>query len=89
MSIPQEKEKFECVYSYVLLKFKSWYNHAIRLETRMSFFIRSPLFLSNTKVNLNCCVGVKEKRSKQSYRNQDKDFEAEKLQHKNQPQMLY
>ena len=41
--------------------------------------MRFPLFLSNTKVTLNYCVGVKEKRSKQSYRNQDKDFEAEKL----------
>ena len=79
MSIPQGKEKFESVYSYVLLKFKSWYNHGIRLETRMSFFTRSPLFLSNTKVSLNYCVAVKEKRPKQSYRNQDKDSEAEKL----------
>ena len=78
MSIPQGKEKFEFVYSY-MLKFKSWYNHGIRLETRMSFFTRSPLFLSNTKVSLNYCVAVKEKRPKQSYRNQDKDFEAEKL----------
>ena len=39
----------------------------------MSFFIRSPLFISNTKVSLNYCVGVKEKRPKQSYRNQNKD----------------
>ena len=62
MSIPQGKEKFEFVYSYVLLKFKSWYNHGIKLETRMSFFIRSALFLSTTKVSLNYCVGVKEKR---------------------------
>ena len=77
MSIPQGKEKFYHVYSYVLLKFKSWYNHGMRLKTRMSFFIRSPLFLSNTKVSLNYCVG--EKRPKRSYRNQDKDSKAEKL----------
>ena len=79
MLIPQGKEKFYHVYSYVLLKFKSWYNHGMRLKTRMSFFIRSPLFLSNTKDSLNYCVGVKEKRPKRSYRNQDKDSKAEKL----------
>ena len=79
MSIPQGKEKFYHVYSYVLLKFKSWYTHGMRLKTRMSFFIRSPLFLINTKVSLNYCVGVKEKRPKRSYRNQDKDSKAEKL----------
>ena len=45
----------------------------------MSFFIRPPLFLCNTKVNLNYCIGVKEKRPKKSYRNQGKDSEAEKL----------
>ena len=73
MSIPQGKEKFQCVYSYVLLKFKSWYNHVIRLV------ILLVLFLSNTKVSLNYCVGVKEKRPKQSYRNQDKDSEVEKF----------
>ena len=39
-------------------------NHGIRLKTRMSFFIRPPLFLCNAKVNLNYCVGVKEKRPK-------------------------
>ena len=39
-------------------------NHGIRLKTRMSFFIWPTLFLSNTKVNLNYCVGVKEKRPK-------------------------
>ena len=79
MSIPQGKKKFYHVYSYVLLKFKSWYNHGMRLKTRMPFFIRSPLFLSNTKVSLNYCVGVKEKRPKRSYKNQDKDSKAEKL----------
>ena len=73
MSIPQGKEKFQCVYSYVLLKFKSWHNHVIRLV------ILLVLFLSNTKVSLNYCVGVKEKRPKQSYRNQDKDSEVEKF----------
>ena len=73
MSIPQGKEKFQCVYSYVLLKFKSWYNHVIRLV------ILLVLFLSNTKVSLNYCVGVKEKRPKQSYINQDKDSEVEKF----------
>ena len=45
----------------------------------MFFFIWSPLFLSNTKISLNYCVGVKEKPPKQSHRNQDKDSEAEKL----------
>ena len=45
----------------------------------MFFYLRSPLFLSNTKVSLNYYVGVKEKRPKQSYRNQEKDSEAEKL----------
>ena len=54
-------------------------NHGIRLKTRMSFFIWPSLFSCNTKVNLNCCVGVKEKRPKKSYRNQDRDSEAEKL----------
>ena len=39
----------------------------------MSFFIWPPLFLCNTKVNLNYCVGVKEKRPKKSYRKQDTD----------------
>ena len=73
MSIPQGKEKFQSVYSYVLLKFKSWYNHVIRLV------ILLVLFLSNTKVSLNYCVGVKEKRPKQSYINQDKDSEVEKF----------
>ena len=73
MSIPQGKEKFQSVYSYVLLKFKSWYNNVIRLV------ILLVLFLSNTKVSLNYCVGVKEKRPKQSYRNQDKDSEVEKF----------
>ena len=54
-------------------------NHGIRLKTRMSFFIWPSLFLCNTKVNLNYWVGVKEKRPKKSYRNQDRYFEAEKL----------
>ena len=54
-------------------------NHGIRLKTKMSFFIRPPLFLCNAKVNLNYCVGVKEKRQKKSYKNQGKDSEAEKL----------
>ena len=39
-------------------------NHDIRLKTRMSFFKRSPLFLSNGNVNLNHCVRIKEKRPK-------------------------
>ena len=50
-------------------------NRGIKLKTRMSFFIRLPLFLYNAKVNLNYCVGVKEKRPKKSYRNQGKDSE--------------
>ena len=41
----------------------------IRLKTRMSFFIRPPLFICTAKVNLNYYVGVKEKRPKKSYRN--------------------
>ena len=45
----------------------------------MSFVIRRSLFLCNAEVNLNYCVGVKEKRPKKSYRNQSKDSEAEKL----------
>ena len=45
----------------------------------MFYFIRSTLFLSNTKVSLNYSVGVKEKGPKQSYRNHDKDSETEKL----------
>ena len=45
----------------------------------MSFFIWSPLFLCDTKVNLNYCVEDKEKRPKKSDRNQDRDSEAEKL----------
>ena len=55
MSIPQRKEKFEYVYS---VKVNS--NHGLRLKTRMSFFIWLPLFLCNTKVNLNYCVESKE-----------------------------
>ena len=74
MSIPQRKEKFEYVYS---VKVNS--NHGLRLKTRMSFFIWLPLFLCNTKVNLNYCVEVKEKRPKKSDRNQDRNSEAEKL----------
>ena len=35
-----------------------------------SFFIWPSLFSCNTKVNLNYCVGVKEKRPKKSCRNQ-------------------
>ena len=50
-----------------------------KIRDKNVFFIRSPLFLSNTKVSLNYCVGVKEKRPKQSYRNEDEDSEAEKL----------
>ena len=73
MSIPQRKEKFEYVYS---VKVNS--NHGLRLKTRMSFFIWLPLFLCNTKVNLNYCVEVKEKRPKKSDRNQDRDSETEK-----------
>ena len=74
MSIPQRKEKFEYVYS---VKVNS--NHGLRLKTRMSFFIWLPLFLCNTKVNLNYCVEVKEKRPKKSDRNHDRNSEAEKL----------
>ena len=44
----------------------------------MSFFIWPPLLLSNTKVSLNYCVEVKEKRPKKSDRNQDRDSETEK-----------
>ena len=62
MPIPQGKEKFKCLYSYVLLNF-TWLS----------------LFLCNTTVSFNCCVGVKEKRAKKSYRNQDRDSEAEKF----------
>ena len=50
-------------------------NRGIRLKTIMSFFIRPPLFSYNAKVNLNYCVGVKEKRPKKSYRNHGKDSE--------------
>ena len=46
-------------------------NHGIRLKTRMSFFIWPSLFSCNTKVNLNYCVGDKEKWPRKSYRNQD------------------
>ena len=53
-------------------------NHGIRLKTRMSFFIWPSLFLCSTKGNLNYRVGVKEKRPKKSFRNQDRDSEAEK-----------
>ena len=55
----------------------------------MSFFICPPLFLCNTKVNLNYCVEVKDKRPKKSGRNQDRDSEAGKHEHKNQLPMLY
>ena len=34
-------------------------NNDIRLKTRMSFFIRPPLFLCYANVNLNYCVGIK------------------------------
>ena len=74
MSIPQGKEKFECVYSYVLLKFKSWY----KIRDKNVFLYTVPSILK-FKVSLNYCVGVKEKLPKQSYKNQDKDSEAEKL----------
>ena len=36
-------------------------NHGIRLKTRMSHFIRPPLFLCCGNVNLNYCAGIKEK----------------------------
>ena len=62
MSIPQKKEKLEHVYSYVL--FKVNLNLGVRVKRRMSSFIWPPLFLCNTKVNLNYCVGVKEKEPK-------------------------
>ena len=78
MSIPQRKEKFECVYSF-LCTVKVNSNHGIRLKAKMSFFIWPSLFLCNTKVNLNYCIGVKGKRPKKSCRNQDRDSEAEKL----------
>ena len=39
-------------------------DHGIRLKTRMTFFIWPSLFLCNTQVHLNYCVGVKEKRPK-------------------------
>ena len=42
----------------------------------MSFFIWPSLFSCNTKVNLNYCVRVKEKRPKKSYRNQDTEAVA-------------
>ena len=63
-------------------------NHGIRLKTGMAFFTRPTLFLCYGNVNLNYCVGVK-KTTKKSYRNQGKDSETEKLQHKNQFQLLY
>ena len=64
-------------------------NHGVRLKTEMSFFIRPPLFLCYPNINLNYRVGVKKNTTKKFYRNQDKDSETEKLQHKNQFQMLY
>ena len=36
--------------------------HGIRLKTRMSVYIRPLLFLCYANVNLNYCVGIKEKR---------------------------
>ena len=42
----------------------------------MSFFIWPYLFSCNTKVNLNYCVEVKEKRPKKSCRNQDTEAVA-------------
>ena len=42
----------------------------------MSFFIWPSLFSCNTKVNLNYCVGVKEKRPQKSSRNQDTEAVA-------------
>ena len=42
----------------------------------MSFFIWPSLFSCNTKVNLNYCVGVIEKRPKKSCRNQDTEAVA-------------
>ena len=49
-------------------------NHGRRLKTTMSFFIWPSLFLCNTKVNLNYCIGVKEKRTKKSYFNIKTNF---------------
>ena len=67
MSLPQGKEIFGmCVF---LCDVKVNSNHGIRLKTRMSFFIRPPLFICTAKVNLNYYVGAKEKRPKNSYRN--------------------
>ena len=42
----------------------------------MSFFIWPSLFSSNNKANLNCCVGVKEKRPKKYYRDQNTEAAA-------------
>ena len=50
-----------CVFLYDV---KVNLNHSIRLQTRMSFFLRSPLFLCYGNVNLNYCVGIKAKRPK-------------------------
>ena len=73
ISIPQGKEKLQFLCSYVLLKL---INHGIRLKTRTFFFIWPSLFSCNTKVNLNYCVGVKEKWPKKSCRNQDTEAVA-------------
>ena len=77
MSIPQSERKISICVFLCAAKVNS--NHGLRLKTRMSFFIWSPLFLYNTKVNLNYCVEVKEKQPKKSDRNQVRDSEAEKL----------
>ena len=58
MSIPQGKEKFECVYSYVLLRL---IQIMVKIKDKNVFLYMAPLFLCNTKVNLNYCVKVKEK----------------------------
>ena len=73
MTIPQGKKIGMCAFLCAVTF--NW-NHGIRLKTRMPFFIWPTLFLCNTKVNINYCVGVKEKRPKISYRNQDRDSEA-------------
>ena len=75
MSLPQGKEKFDCVHSCMMLKVNS--NRGIRLKTRMSFFVRPPLFLCYGNVNLNYCVEIKEKRQKNFYGNQGRNSEAE------------
>ena len=69
----RERKTRICVF---LCAVKANSNHDERLKTRMSLFIWPSLFSFNTKVNLNYCVGVKEKRSKKSCRNQDTEAVA-------------